>query len=109
MALILLLFSSLAFAHDPSLTKFVNASAKPSIMAQKYGENNYLDLAKIDMQQAIQAARKVSTGKLIESSLEKKNDFLVYRVAFSERNKRVVRVYIDAGNGAFLEKETTQR
>lgn len=109
MVLTLLLYGFLVFAHGPvQTTDFVNTSVKPTITAREQDESNFLNLAKINMEQAILSARQVSDGKLIESSLEKRNDFLVYRVAFSECNKRFVRVFIDAGSGAFLEKETIQ-
>lgn len=111
MALTFLFFSSLVFAASPVLAASIisPSAASPLVTAtiavHDQDEFDYSELAKISMGQAIRAARLISNGKLIESSLEKHNDFLVYRVDFNECTKRLVRIYIDAGNGAFLEKE----
>lgn len=59
-------------------------------------------LAKIKMSEAIIIAQSKSVGKLVESSLERKNNFLVYSFTFAEPNKKISEIKIDADTGNIL-------
>ena len=59
----------------------------------------------IKMSDAILIAQSKTTGKLIESSLEVQNNFLIYSITFSELDKSISEIKIDAGTGNILNIE----
>jgi len=65
--------------------------------------NKAQPFAKIKMSEAISIAQTKSSGRLIESSLESENNFLIYSVSFSESDKSVSEIKIDAGTGQILD------
>ena len=78
---------------------------KPSTSTLKINSKDYQKLAKIKMSDAILIAQSKSAGRLVESSLESKNNFLIYSLTFSELDKSLSKFKIDAGTGNILDTE----
>ena len=64
------------------------------------------DLAKIGINDAITAATREASGKVVEAFLENEHGFLTYRVVVSNTDKTVTDVSVDAGNGQILYRAT---
>ena len=71
----------------------------------KIKSKDYQNLAKIKMSEAILIGQSRSVGRLVESSLEIENNFLIYRITFSEPDKSISEIKIDAGTGNILDIE----
>lgn len=75
---------------------------KHRISTFKIESKEYPNLAKIKMSEAILIAETKTVGKLIESSLESENNFLIYNITFSKPDRSISVIKIDAGSGTVL-------
>ncbi|MFZ3228912.1 MAG: PepSY domain-containing protein [Pseudobdellovibrio sp.] len=98
----IILLASMKNASDNSIQE---ENLKPTISTLKIRPNDYQNLAKIKMSEAIVIAQSKSAGKLVESSLESENNFLIYSITFSEPDKSISEIKIDAGSGNILDIE----
>jgi len=73
-----------------------------TIPLDKQAEAEYPQLAKITMEQAIQAAQSSNPGKVIKVGLEDEDGFLVYGVEVVTPEKAIMEVKVDAGSGNVL-------
>ncbi|RRJ95171.1 hypothetical protein Ga0100231_013505 [Opitutaceae bacterium TAV4] len=58
--------------------------------------------AKITIRDAIAAAEKAGPGTVVEAQLEEENRFAVWQLKVVTADKRIVELYIDAGDGKVL-------
>lgn len=73
-----------------------------SISVKSKSKSEYSSLAKISLQDAIAAASKGTTGKVIEAALDREDGFLVYEIEVLMPNQVKKEVLVDAGNGQIL-------
>lgn len=62
----------------------------------------YAGMAKISLQQAIDAALSRQSGKLVKAELQNEDGFLVYNVEVVTPDNKRYEVKVDAGNGSVL-------
>ena len=73
-----------------------------SIRLENRAEANFPSLAKIKLDQAVQAALTAVPGKLLKAGLEDENNFLVYGIEVVTADKTIMEVKVDAGTGKVL-------
>lgn len=59
-------------------------------------------VAKITIREAIAAAEKANPGTVIEAQLEEENRYAVWEVKIATADRRIVKLYVDAGDGKVL-------
>lgn len=72
-----------------------------TIPTKNVNKKEFANLAKISLQDAINAALEKSPGKAIEADLDSENGFLVYEVKIVSADKKV-KVRVDAGDKSIL-------
>lgn len=93
----------LASMINPSAYTINVEKQKPTTSTLKIESKDYQKFAKIKMSEAILIAQSKSTGRLVESSLESENNFLIYSISFSEPDRSISEIKIDAGTGYILD------
>jgi len=68
----------------------------------KSDEAGLVEMAKISMDNAINAALKEVPGKVLRAELENENGYLVYGVEIVKADQQIMVVKVDAGNGLIL-------
>ncbi len=99
--LVILLLPLKIFADD----EMKNGSIKLSLL-KSIKKDEYVNLAKVTLLQAVEKALKEVSGKAIEAELEEEDGFLVYSVKVVSKDKKMYEFKIDAGNLDILEKES---
>ncbi len=72
-----------------------------TIPTKNVNKKEYVNLAKISLQDAIAAALEKSPGKAVDAELDSENGFLVYEVKIVSADKKV-KVRVDAGDKSIL-------
>jgi len=75
----------------------------------KSDEAGLVEMAKISMDNAINAALKEVPGKVLRAELENENGYLVYGVEIVKTDNQIVDVKVDAGNGLILRTDKDKR
>jgi len=73
-----------------------------TIKLAKQAESEYPLLAKVTLDQAMQAALASTPGKVMKVGLEDEDGFLVYGVEVVTPDKAIMEVKVDAGSGKVL-------
>lgn len=73
-----------------------------TIKLAKQAESEYPLLAKVTLDQAIQAALGSTPGKVLKAGLEDEDGFLVYGVEVVTPDEAIMEVKVDAGSGKVL-------
>ena len=73
-----------------------------SIAVKGNDEAGYAGLAKVSLDEAIQAALQAVPGKVLKVELEDEDGYLVYGVEIAGADRQIADVKIDAGNGKLL-------
>jgi uncharacterized membrane protein YkoI len=73
-----------------------------SISVNGLRENQYMQAAKVNMQEAVSTALKNQKGREISAMLDGKDGYLVYEVRVLNAENEYVNVFVDAGNGSIL-------
>jgi len=75
----------------------------------KSDEAGLVEMAKISMDNAINAALKEVPGKVLRAELENENGYLVYGVEIIKADQQIMVVKVDAGNGLILRTDKDKR
>jgi uncharacterized membrane protein YkoI len=62
-------------------------------------------MAKITLQQAVDAALSRQSGKILKAELQDENGFLIFAVEIATPDNKVHEITVDAGNGFVLKSE----
>ena len=73
-----------------------------SIAVKGKSKSEYSSLAKITLQDAIAAATKSTSGKVLEAAIDRDNGFLVYEVKVLMPDQTKKEIIVDAGNSKIL-------
>jgi uncharacterized membrane protein YkoI len=73
-----------------------------SIAVKGNDEAGYAGMAKVSLDEAIQAALQAVKGKVLKVELEDEDGYLVYGVEIAKADRQIADVKIDAGNGKLL-------
>ncbi len=73
-----------------------------SIAVKGNNEAGYPGMAKVSLDEAIQAALQAVQGKVLKVELEDEDGYLVYGVEIAKADKQIADVKIDAGNAKLL-------
>lgn len=77
-------------------------SYRGSIAVGQAKESDFPSMAKISLQEAMQAALARVPGEVLKTELEDENGYLVYGVEVVSSDRSVTDVKVDAGTGAVL-------
>ncbi len=73
-----------------------------SIAVKGNDEAGYAEMAKVSLDEAVQAALQAVPGKVLKVELEDEDGYLVYGVEIAEADRQIADVKIDAGTGKLL-------
>ncbi len=99
---VILLAALLAFGGK--IVSAQQANLKGSIRIN-CDEAGFAEMAKISMDNAINAALKEVPGKVLRTELENEDGYLVYGVEIAKADHQIVDVKVDAGNGKILKTD----
>jgi uncharacterized membrane protein YkoI len=98
-------FLAALFAFGGMALSAEQANQTGSIPIQS-DEAGLVQMAKIPMNAAVNAALKQVPGKVLRAELENENDYLVYGVEIVKADQQIVDVKVDAGNGRILRTDS---
>ena len=93
------------FALPGSLLYARDFQEAGTIKAMDFDKKQDWNLAKVTLQDAVNVALKEIPGKAVDAELEAENGFLVYEIEIATPDKKITKVYIDAGNAKILSSE----
>jgi Peptidase propeptide and YPEB domain len=90
-------------AEDPKETAIQGTIRLPSEGNQEAAQAS---LAKLTVQQAINAAVSRQSGTVLRVELQNEDGFLVYNVELASADKKIHEIKVDAGDGSILRIDT---